>query len=38
MSEPLTMEKNAALYPRVQAGDAAAREEMITGNMPLVGR
>jgi hypothetical protein len=36
MTEPLTMEKNAALYPRVQAGDAVAREEMITGNMPLV--
>ena len=35
MSEPLDAEKNAALYQRVAAGDAAAREEMIVGNMPL---
>ena len=30
-----TAEKNAEFYPRVAAGDAAAREEMIDGNMPL---
>jgi hypothetical protein len=33
--ESLDAEKNAALYKRVAAGDAAAREEMIVGNMPL---
>jgi RNA polymerase sigma factor (sigma-70 family) len=31
-----TAEKNAELYPRVAAGDEAAREEVINGNMPLV--
>ena len=31
----LDAEKNAALFERVAAGDAAAREEMIVGNMPL---
>ena len=31
-----TAEKNAELYPRVAAGDEAAREDMINGNMPLV--
>ena len=36
MTEPLTLERNAALYPLVQAGDVEAREAMITGNMPLV--
>jgi hypothetical protein len=36
MSEPLDAEKNAELYPLVAAGDAAARERMIGGNMPLV--
>jgi hypothetical protein len=35
MSEPLDEEKNLALFERVAAGDAAAREEMIVGNMPL---
>ena len=35
MNEPLDAEKNAELYRRVAAGDAAAREEMIVGNMPL---
>ena len=35
MSEPLDAEKNSALFERVSAGDAAAREEMIVGNMPL---
>ena len=35
MSEPLDAEKNSALFERVAAGDAAAREEMIVGNMPL---
>ncbi len=35
MSEPLDVEKNAELYLRVAAGDSAAREEMIAGNMPL---
>ena len=35
MPERLDTEKNAALYLRVAAGDAAAREEMIAGNMPL---
>ena len=35
MSEPLDAEKNLALFERVIAGDAAAREEMIVGNMPL---
>ena len=33
--EALDAEKNAALFARVVAGDAAAREEMIVGNMPL---
>jgi hypothetical protein len=33
--ETLDAEKNAALFERVAAGDAAAREEMIVGNMPL---
>ena len=36
MSEPLDAEKNAELYPLVAAGDKAARETMINGNMPLV--
>lgn len=36
MGEPLDAEKNAALYARIIAGDPAAREEMITGNMALV--
>jgi hypothetical protein len=36
MSEPLDEEKNLALFERVAAGDAVAREEMIVGNMPLV--
>lgn len=31
-----TDESNDELYPRVAAGDAAAREEMITSNMSLV--
>ncbi len=31
-----TAERNAELYPRVAAGDEAAREDMISGNMPLV--
>jgi hypothetical protein len=31
-----TAEKNAELYPRVAAGDEAAREDMINGNAPLV--
>jgi hypothetical protein len=35
MSEPLDAERNVALFERVLAGDAAAREEMIVGNMPL---
>jgi len=35
MPERLDTEKNAALYLRVAAGDVAAREEMIAGNMPL---
>jgi len=35
MSEPLDEEKNLVLLKRVAAGDAAAREEMIVGNMPL---
>lgn len=35
-SETLDISKNAALYERVAAGDAAAREAMIVGNMPLV--
>jgi len=33
--ETLDAAKNAALFERVAAGDAAAREEMIVGNMPL---
>ena len=33
--ETLDVEKNLALFRRVTAGDAAAREEMIVGNMPL---
>jgi RNA polymerase sigma factor (sigma-70 family) len=36
MSEPLDAEKNQVLFKRVAAGDGAAREEMIVGNMPLV--
>jgi hypothetical protein len=35
MAEPLDAEKNLALFRRVKTGDAAAREEMIVGNMPL---
>ena len=35
MSEPLDAERNLALFGRVVAGDSAAREEMIVGNMPL---
>ena len=35
MSEPLDAERNLALFRRVVAGDSAAREEMIVGNMPL---
>jgi hypothetical protein len=35
-SKTWTAEKNAEMYPRVAAGDKAAREEMITGNVPLV--
>ena len=35
MSEPLDAEKNLALIKRVKTGGAAAREEMIIGNMPL---
>jgi len=35
-SETWTVEKNAALYPAVQAGDGSSRETMIKGNMPLV--
>jgi len=31
-----TAEKNVEQYPRVAAGDEAAREDMINGNMPLV--
>jgi RNA polymerase sigma factor (sigma-70 family) len=34
--EPLTAEENLAIYVLVRAGDTAARERMITGNMPLV--
>ena len=34
--ETWTVEKNAELYPFVAAGDKAAREAMINGNMPLV--
>lgn len=33
--ETLDVEKNLALFRRVIAGDASAREEMIAGNMPL---
>lgn len=33
---PCTPEENLALYPKVLAGDAAARERMIVGNMSLV--
>jgi len=33
--DTLDAEKNAALHRRIVAGDAAAREEMIVGNMPL---
>ncbi|REJ65603.1 MAG: hypothetical protein DWQ31_16825 [Planctomycetota bacterium] len=36
IDEPLDREKNDALYARLCAGDADAREEMIQGNMPLV--
>jgi len=36
MGEPLSVEENAELYPRVADGDAAAREAMIVGNMALV--
>jgi len=35
MGEPLDVEKNLVLFRRVVAGDAAACEEMIVGNMPL---
>ena len=35
MSQSLDAGQNAALYARVAAGDAAAREEMIVGNMPM---
>jgi hypothetical protein len=35
MNKPLDAAKNAELYRRIVAGDAAAREEMIVGNMPL---
>jgi DNA-directed RNA polymerase specialized sigma subunit len=35
MAQPLDAEKNLVLFQRVVAGDAAAREEMIVGNMPL---
>lgn len=34
--EPLTAEENLLLYGHARAGDASAREHMITGNMPLV--
>ena len=34
-SENLNAAKNWTLFERVAAGDAAAREEMIVGNMPL---
>ncbi len=33
--ETLDKKKNLALFQRVAAGDATAREEMIAGNMPL---
>ncbi len=36
MGAPLSVDENAALYPRVLAGDPDAREQMITGNMALV--
>lgn len=35
-SEPLSREKNNALYERLVQGDQAARDEMIQGNMALV--
>jgi len=35
-SKTWTAEKNVEVYPRVAAGDKAAREEMIAGNVPLV--
>jgi hypothetical protein len=35
MTEPLDAEKNVALFERVAAGDAAAREQMIVGSMAL---
>lgn len=34
-SEALDSEQNMALFHRIAAGDNAAREEMIVGNMPL---
>ena len=37
MTEPLSREKNSALYSRVMAGDEQARQQMIEGNMALVG-
>jgi len=36
MCEPLTEELNLELLPQVMVGNAAAREQMITGNMALV--
>jgi RNA polymerase sigma factor (sigma-70 family) len=36
MCEPLTEELNLELLPQVVAGNVAAREQMITGNMALV--
>jgi DNA-directed RNA polymerase specialized sigma subunit len=35
-SKTRTADENAELYRRVAAGDEAARDEMITGNVPLV--
>jgi hypothetical protein len=32
----LSIDENAALYPKVASGDATARDEMIVNNMPLV--
>ncbi len=34
-NETLDAERNLALFERLKAGDAAAREEMIVGNIPL---
>lgn len=37
MTKPFTREKNDELYARVMAGDEQARQQMIEGNMALVG-